>query len=117
VFTVSLGKQTDGSSRPVKVSYTYRTLAQKNGHLLYVDIAKPIKALKVELWYGDCGIRYVNVLDMITSSTQTRIAGSLGHPGPCRHLRQPVSFDGWVFPRSGVVFVWVLEGEVGLESR
>jgi len=114
VFTVSLGKQTDGSSRPVKVSYTYRTLAQKNGHLLYVDIAKPTKGLKVELWYGDCGIRYVNMLDMIASSTQTRIART---PETVPTPSVAVGFDGWVFPRSGVAFVWVLEGEVGLVRK
>jgi len=113
VFTVSLGKQTDGL-RPVKVSYTYRTLAQKNGHLLYVDIAKPTKGLKVELWYGDCGIRYVNMLDMIASSTQTRIART---PETVPTPSVAVGFDGWVFPRSGVAFVWVLEGEVGLGRK
>lgn len=73
IYTVSLGKRTGKSLHPVKMTYTYRTLVQQNGQLLYVDIAKPTGGLKVELSYGGCGIRYVNVLDMIASSTQSRI--------------------------------------------
>lgn len=109
IYTVSLGKQAASSSRPVKLAYTYRTLVQQNGHLLYVDIAKPTRGLKVELSYGSCGIRYVNVLDMIASSTQSRVVRT---PESVPTPSVAVGFDGWVFPRSGVVFVWVLEVEL-----
>jgi hypothetical protein len=114
IYTVSLGKQAGSSSRAVKVSYTYRTLVQQNGHLLYVDITKPTKGLRVELWYGDCGIKYVNVLDMIASSTQARVART---PDTVPTPSVAVGFDGWVFPRSGVAFVWVLEDELALRRR
>lgn len=109
VFTVSFGKATEAADRPVKISYTYRTLVQQNSHLLYVQVGKLAKGIKVELWYGECGIRYVNVLDMIAGATETRIART---PKTVPTPSVAVSFDGWVFPRSGVAFVWVLEGEV-----
>jgi hypothetical protein len=114
IYTVSLGKQAGSSSRAVKLSYIYRTLVQQNGHLLYVDITKPTKGLRVELWYGDCGIKYVNVLDMIASSTQARVART---PDTVPTPSVAVGFDGWVFPRSGVAFVWVLEDELALRHR
>jgi hypothetical protein len=98
IHTVNPGKQAGSLSRAVKVSYTYRTLAQQNGHLLHVDITKSTKGLRVELWYGDCGIKYVNVLDMIASLTQARVAGH-----PTRQTFSPLSGvcgrwlrgDGW----------------------
>lgn len=91
IYTVSLGKQAVRSSRAVTVSYTYRTLVQQNGHLLYVDITKPTKGLRVELWYGDCGIKYVNALDMIASSTQARVART---PKTVPTPSVAVGFDG-----------------------
>lgn len=74
----------------------------------------PYKGLRVELWYGDCGIKYVNVLDMIASSTQARVART---PDTVPTPSVAVGFDGWVFPRSGVAFVWVLKEELALRHR
>ena len=113
VFTVNLGKQVAADARPVKISYTYRVLVQQHSHLLYVQIGKLAKGLKIELWYGECGIRYVNVLDMIASASESRVARE---PKTVPTPSVAVGFDGWVFPRSGVAFVWVLEGEVGGSS-
>ncbi|HSL08346.1 MAG TPA: hypothetical protein VK887_10275 [Pseudonocardiaceae bacterium] len=66
-----------------------------------------------ELWYADCGIKYVNVLDMIASSTQARVART---PETVPTPSVAVGFDG-VFPRSGVAFVWALEDELALRRR
>jgi hypothetical protein len=67
------------------------------------------KGLKVHFVYGGCGIRRVNVVDYIASSRQ---------PGPSR--LEPTAptpsialrFDGWMLPKAGVGFVWVLEREM-----
>jgi hypothetical protein len=53
---------------PVVVAYTYRVLVQRHGHVLYLDLPRPTKGLKVQFRYGDAGIRRVNALDFIAST-------------------------------------------------
>jgi len=104
----------DEDQREVTVAYTYRALVQQHGHLLYLDIDKPTKGLKIGFSYGGCGIRYVNTLDFVASAQPTRIAQS---PGSVPTQSVEISFDGWVFPRSGVAFVWVLDEELSATKR
>jgi hypothetical protein len=76
---------------------------------LELDISRPTKGLRVQLAYGGCGIRRVNVADYIASSRQpglSRLPASA--PTPSIALR----FDGWMLPKAGVAFVWVLEREL-----
>ena len=87
----------------VTVAYTYRTLVSVDGHLLQLRVDQPTKGLTVELDYGDCGIEYVSVLDFIASSQRTRVSQS---PKSVPGKSVSIEFDGWVFPRSGVAFVW-----------
>jgi hypothetical protein len=109
VYTVNLGKESLDEEQPVVISYTYRALSPLHGHLLHFDIEQPTRGVDIELDYGGCGIAYVNVLDFIASARKTRVSQS--PPGvPGRNVS--VQFDGWVFPRSGVAFVWVLEDEL-----
>ena len=56
-----------------------------------------------------CGLRHVNVLDYIASSQEAGLSRrpTLG-PTPSIALR----FDGWVLPKAGVAFVWVLKDEM-----
>ncbi|MGH3564887.1 MAG: hypothetical protein ACRDRH_02400 [Pseudonocardia sp.] len=65
--------------------------------------------LKVSLNYAGSGIRYVSVLDFVASSRPTQV---LRAPSGTPAKTIDVSFDGWVFAKSGVGFVWVLDGEV-----
>lgn len=58
------------------VDQCLQTLASSSEHPLWLDIAKPAKGLKVELRYGDCGIRNVNVVDFIASAQPTRLMKS-----------------------------------------
>lgn len=108
-FTVTLEPEMLASRHEVTVSYTYRALVQKSGHLLHLDIAHPTKDFRIEFAYGGCGIRYVNVLDYVAAAQQPRITRlPASDPSPAI----AVSFDGWVLPRGGVAFVWVLDGEM-----
>jgi hypothetical protein len=113
-YTASLGKNTGPDTKEVTITYTYRVLAQRSGHLLWLDIAKPTKGLKIDFRYGDCGIRYVNVVNFIASTQPTRITES---PGAVPLPSTEVSFDAWVFPKSGVAFVWVLDKELASKVR
>lgn len=107
-FVVDTGVTPDGSEE-VKLSYTYRALIQRNSHLLALDFPRPAKGVKVGLSYGGSGIRHVTVLDPISSTEKARIIKSPDSvPTPTVEL----GFDGWIFPRSGVVFIWVLEDEI-----
>jgi hypothetical protein len=67
------------------------------------------KGLKVAFRYGGCGIREVTTLDFIASAEPTRLAQT---PASVSTPAVEVGFDGWVWPRSGVVFGWMLEEEM-----
>lgn len=97
------------NDQDVTISCTYRVLVQRHGHLLYLDIPRPTKGLEVQFWYGNCGIRRINTLDFIASAQQPRILRS---PASVPSPSVEIGFDGWIFPKSGVVFVWVLESEM-----
>lgn len=109
LFAADVG-ETEG--REVAVSYTYRSLVQRHGHLLHVDPARLSKGFAVRFSYAGCGIRFVNVMDNISGAQQPRIAElPASDPTPSVEVR----YDGWVFPKAGVAFVWVLDEE--LEGR
>jgi hypothetical protein len=108
VYTVSLPAETVAAEREVTITFTYRVLVQQHSHLLHLDVGRPTKGLKIHFSYGDCGIRHVNLLDYIASPHRPRVA-RLPASGPSPHIE--VAHDGWVFPKAGVAFVWVLEGE------
>lgn len=102
-YTVDIGSDAVASDKAVTVAYTYRTLTARNGHLLYFDIEQPTKSVSVEFDYGDVDISSVSVVDSIASSRQARIIRS---PKSVPGRLITVEFDGWVFPRSSVAFVW-----------
>ena len=70
IFTVSLGTEGAIAKRTLAISDTYRVLIQQQGHLLHLDISRPTKGLRVELAYGGCDIRHINIVDYIASSRQ-----------------------------------------------
>jgi hypothetical protein len=109
VYTATLGSDAMAGERMVTLSYTYRVLVQQHGHLFHLDLSEPTKNLKVHFAYGNCGIRYVNVLDYMAISTQpglSRLPASEPTPSIARR------FDGWILPKAGVAFIWVLDREM-----
>jgi len=108
LYTASLGT-TALNGEPVVVAYTYRVLVQRHGHVLYLDLPRPSKGLNVQFNYGDAGIRRVTTLDFIASAESTRVEHT---PDSVPTRSVDFGFDGWIFPRSGVAFVWVLEDEI-----
>jgi hypothetical protein len=106
LFTVELG---DVRGHDVAISYTYRTLVRQRGHLLRIEPAQPTKSFSVRLNYAGCGLRFVNVLDYIAGARVARIE-ELPPTDPAPSVQ--VSYDGWIFPKSAVAFVWGLDQEV-----
>lgn len=93
----------------VRIDYHYRTRVQKRGHSFLVNMQCPAKNVKVDFDYAETDISYVNVLDFMVSKADPRI-----HRYPTyRHQRRvEIEVDEWVFPKGGVVFVWVLSEEM-----
>lgn len=113
-FTVNLGQEVVAAKRQVAITYTHRILIQRGGHQLHLDLSRPVKGLNVQFAYGDCGIRYVNVLDYIAGARQPYIT-QLPPTDPTPSVE--VSYDGWVFPKGVVAFVWGLDSELPTEKR
>jgi hypothetical protein len=94
VYAVSLGSAVIGSE--VTVAYTYRVLAQRHGHVLYLDLPRPTRGLHVQLNYDNAGIRRVNTLDYFASAEQARVEQA---PASAPANTVDIAFDGWIFPR------------------
>ncbi len=103
VYTVHIDQKDQQGVRP-QVSYTFRALVRRRGNVLHLDVARPTKGLNVEFFYGGCGIESVKVLDYIASAEHPRVS-SLPASAPTPSIS--LSFDGWVWPKGGVGFVWV----------
>lgn len=102
-YSVSLGRDLVAARQPVTVAYTYRTVVPVDGHLLQIRVDQPTRGLSVELNYGDCDMEQISVLDFIASGRGTRISRSSENiPG----RTVSVEFESWMFPRSGLAFVW-----------
>ncbi|MEU8860936.1 hypothetical protein [Streptomyces umbrinus] len=107
-FTCNLGDMVNAKNE-ITISYTYRVLVQRHGHLLHLDLAQPTKDFRAELWYGDCGIRRMNVIDYLSGPRQPRYRHlEASDPSPSVE----VAYEGWTFPKGGVAFVWVLDEEL-----
>lgn len=107
VYVANLGGEVS-VEQEVTVAYTYRVLAQRNSHLLYLDLPRPAKGLRVQLDYTHAGIRRMNTVDFFSSSQSSRVE----QPRTADDAKVVnISFDGWTLPRAGVAFVWVLEEE------
>jgi hypothetical protein len=113
LYVASLGSVAT-TDEEITVAYTYRVLVQRLGHLLYLDLPRPTKGLRVRLDYHAADIHFVNTLDYFASAKQARVDHA---PSGTPAKTVDVSFGGWIFPRSGVAFVWVLEQEVFTASR
>lgn len=113
LYTASLGPAAM-NHQPVTVAYTYRILVQRHGHVLYLDLSRPTKGLKIQLNYGNAGIRRVTTLDFIASAESARVENT---PDSVPARTVDIGFDGWIFPRSGVAFVWVLDDEMGSRQQ
>ncbi len=94
---------------PVTVYYRYKVKIKKRGHLLMVHMPCPTHHVVVELDYAHTDIHFVNVLDFFVSQTKPAIRYI---PSRKKHHKIEVEVNEWVFPKGGVVFVWVLRAEM-----
>ena len=105
VYIVDLGEQVVRDEKPVVVSFAFRTLVPRDGHVVHIDIDRPTKGLEVELTYDSAAIRRVRLMDFASRGDGGRIITESEIP-VVRYR-----YDGWLFPRAGLVFAWTLADE------
>jgi hypothetical protein len=113
-YTVGLGIPEAERHQPATLAFTYRLAPPAHNRWLYIDIDQPTRGLDVELDYSDTSIAQVNMLDFIASSQKSIITNTPPRvPGKTVGLE----FDGWLLPKSGVIFVWTTEADLIRDER
>lgn len=106
LYTATIGTDVVEAGQPVTIAYTYRTVTARAGHVLFFDIEHPTRDLTIDFDYTNTPITTITTLDMVPSIRRTRIEITPpDHPTKRVHA----DLDGWVFPRSGIAFVWANE--------
>lgn len=105
VYTVDLGEQVIEQEQAVVISFSFRTRTLRSGHVVHLDIDRPTRGLDVELRYDPEQVGQMRILDFASIGEGGRLTQVPNTPT----LRY--RYDGWLFPRAGMVFVWTLPDE------
>ena len=105
VYTVDLGEQVIQQEQAVVISFSFRTRTLRSGHVVHLDIDRPTRGLDVELRYDPEQVGQMRILDFASIGEGGRLTQVPNTPT----LRY--RYDGWLFPRAGMVFVWTLPDE------
>ena len=108
VYTVDVGEAVVEAEQPVVMSFTYRSRLRRDGHMVHFDVDRPTKGFELELNYQDAGIAKMKLVDFISSTRRARVSEA---PDVAGVKKYTMSYNGWVLPRAGVAFVWILEDE------
>lgn len=85
-----------------KLFYRIHTIIRRDGHMFFVRIKHPVKDFRAVFDAGNTDIKGLYVSDQFVCS-----GGSMLENGSTdSKILKTVSVDGWVFPNSGVTFVW-----------
>ena len=105
VYIVDLGEQVVRDEKPVVVSFTFKTKTPRDGRLVHIDIDRPTKGLEVEMKYDPAVVAAMRVMDFASRGD----GGRVSEEADASALRY--RYDGWLFPRAGLVFAWTLADE------
>ena len=105
VYTVDLGEQVIQQEQAVVIAFSFRTRTLRSGHVVHLDIDRPTRGLDVELRYDPEQVGQMRILDFASIGEGGRLTQVPNTPT----LRY--RYDGWLFPRAGMVFVWTLPDE------
>ena len=105
VYTVDLGEQVIEQEQAVVISFSFRTRTPRSGHVVHLDIDRPTRGLDVELRYDSEQVGQMRILDFASIGEGGRLTQVPDAPT----LRY--RYDGWLFPRAGLVFAWTLHNE------
>ena len=87
------------------VSFTFKTKTPRDGRLVHIDIDRPTKGLEVEMKYDPSVVAAMRVMDFASRGD----GGRVSEEADASALRY--RYDGWLFPRAGLVFAWTLVDE------
>ena len=116
VYIVDLGERVIQQEQAVVISFSFRTRTLRSGHVVHLDIDRPTRGLDVELRYDPEQVGQMRILDFASIGEGGRLTQVPNTPT----LRY--RYNGWLFPRAGMVFVWTLPdeqddwGEVALDT-
>jgi hypothetical protein len=95
-------------NRDVTVRYSFKTRAEKIGHVIHITVNYPTYDVTIEFTFGNSSIDWVDVLDYFVSSRTPSIHSIPDEKKPSKYS---VRLRDWVFPKGGVAFVWSLKEE------
>ena len=105
VYVVDLGDEVIRAGKPVMVAFRFRTTVSREGRSFHLGIDRPTKDLDVELTYDPDVVGQVSLMDFASRGDGGRISDE-PDASAVRYR-----YDGWLFPRAGLVFVWTLPDE------
>lgn len=105
VYVVDLGDEVIRAGQPVVVAFRFRTTVSREGRSFHLGIDRPTKDLDVELSYDPQVVGQVSLMDFASRGDGGRVSDE-PDTSTLRYC-----YDGWLFPRAGLVFVWTLPGE------
>ena len=105
IYVVDLGTEVIADDKPVVIAFRFRSLVPRNGHVFHLNIDRPTRGLDVELRYDPEQVGQMRILDFASIGEGGRLTQVPNTP--TLHYR----YDGWLFPRAGMVFVWTLPDE------
>ena len=105
VYVVDLGEEIIRASKPVVVAFRFRTTVSREGRSFHLGIDRPTKGLEVGLTYDPAAVGQVPLMDFASRADGGRVSDE-PDTAAVRYR-----YDGWLFPRAGLVFVWTLPSE------
>ena len=97
---------------PVRIRQTTRVVTPTWGHRVFFELPQPARGLSLTLDYTNTSIASVNVTDTIAAHAVVSHSPA-GTTGRELHVDAP----GWLLPKSGFSFVWVLEEELPRDAK
>ena len=105
VYVVDLGDEVIRAGKPVMVAFRFRTTVSREGRSFHLGIDRPTKGLEVGLTYDPAAVGQVPLMDFASRADGGRVSDE-PDTAAVRYR-----YDGWLFPRAGLVFVWTLPSE------
>lgn len=105
--TFTVAPTAEAAAGPHAIAYTLRALVPQAGHLLELNFDQPTRGVQVDFDYRDSGIHRVNLIPQL-GSQQARVR----HNTPDTPAFSSISYDDWIWPGSGLVYIWTLASEL-----
>ena len=112
VYTVTLDEAAM-SGEEVRIRQTFRVVTPASGHRIYVELPQPARDVSLVLDYTNTDIATMTVTDMVSSSRSPHVSHApAATNGRVIHVDAP----GWLLPKTGFAFTWMLQSELPRED-